>query len=36
MEIIEEYYDFIDPLYQKAIDEVLESTDRDDGNYDFF
>ena len=35
-EIIEEYYDIIDPLQQKAIDDILEKSDPGDEIYDFF
>jgi hypothetical protein len=35
MEIIEEYYDFIDLEYQKTIDGMLESGDEEDTMYDF-
>jgi hypothetical protein len=35
-EIVEEYYDFIDPLRQKAIDDVLEKTDPGEEIYDYF
>lgn len=35
-EIVEEYYDFIDPLNQKAIDEIIEKSDPGEELYDFF
>jgi hypothetical protein len=34
-EIVEEYYDFIDPLRQKAIDESIERSDPGEEIYDF-